>query len=346
MMPLSVIMPSIWGGAYDAVLRKAEFDESKHPRQPAGSERGGEFAPKDRGAAGSVPYGTPTGMHTFYGAPIYELTIRDWQRYIEQVLGYTTDERRIREVEEKIRNGEAVTHYYMARRPDGFLQTYEVNPYRWNTHGQWQVRSNGYGDLFFKNIDIYLHGEPKRPSQDNAYTEQWYDGDPEQAMQQGLAWEAAHQSELQKRFIKTAERKDPLWKMLGDYQYHPNKMSAGRIIRKINQDAFAHYHAQRTLDKLPFDADGYITLYRGGSPNGVSWSQSKRVAERFARYDGFGTVDARVSALVAIQSIRAGALDKEALIHERRFHRSQLLAAIDSSEQEVLVDPAVFESDS
>lgn len=31
---------NIWGGAYDAVLRKTEFDEAEHPRVPAGSEHG------------------------------------------------------------------------------------------------------------------------------------------------------------------------------------------------------------------------------------------------------------------------------------------------------------------
>lgn len=56
-------------GAFDVVLRKAgQYDESKHPRVPAGDENGGQFAPKGIGAA-TIGVGAPTSIVSKFPPP-------------------------------------------------------------------------------------------------------------------------------------------------------------------------------------------------------------------------------------------------------------------------------------
>ena len=75
---------SIWGGAYDAVLCKSEFEESEHPREPAGSARGGQFAPKGSGAsAQSARWGSPKFSDYAYSKYGVQFTDRD----IDTIVG-------------------------------------------------------------------------------------------------------------------------------------------------------------------------------------------------------------------------------------------------------------------
>lgn len=230
---------------------------------------------------------------------------------------------------------------YVRRSPDGFEERYIVRQI--GNSDEYEVYTHKYGDLYAKDIPVYLSGKVGRANFPNG-------GSPASivasskidALEKGLVWEESNKVKLQQQLDKKIDGKSRIDK-IHEYQYRPDKVNIKNVAREVVRDRIAFEQAKQQLDRfVTFDSDGYVTLYRGGSKTGLSWSTLPSEAERFARY-GFGGVDARISGMVGVRAIMQGADQNPVEIHERRFHRNQLLTALPGSEHEVIVLPSVFE---
>lgn len=293
------------------VYRKRRHVAQKYspdqPRVPAGSSEGGQWA-----ATGGGP---SSGRYSKE-----ELSVPGWT------------------LAEVIEGEHVKTYRYQQQEPDGFVSMVEAKLFE--MAGHWEVTTTAWGNIFNKELPVYLAGKGKFPLGGMPPTIEA--SSPADAVRKGLEWETKNRPMLQKKFAQRfqvySNSYNDAVRFAGEYKRRGG-FGLDRLITAVEKNRLGWEESRENVGRLPLDDDGMITLYRGGSQSGLSWSTKKSEAERFARYGpGWGSVAAPMSGLVGIQAIRQG-LPEEVTVHSRRFKASELLWAYLDSEGEVIVRP-------
>jgi len=231
--------------------------------------------------------------------------------------------------------------------PNGFVQVYTVTKY--GDGDLYEVETNRWAQLNHKDDrSVYIGGTSMKYTHENDHMVHATSVDD--AMKKAAKWEDSNEAKIDARYEKKFPSMggyQPLTQLAWKYRDHATKWDVFKMMKMIRNNPLAHKMAQETLDKLPWDENGEVTLYRGGSPEGFSWSLNKLAAETFATYSGLGSVPSAASMAYGFSLMARGQTNQNVTIHERKFKRSDMIMYMapvvgDNYEQEVLINPRTF----